>query len=446
MAKSEAWNERMCSDPCDIGSCKGNIEEAKFLDFSECNLEDFPEEVFEAAGLEKIIVATAPPTLRLARLMKNTDIVELNPKPVLGVSVEAESGGEDYLYVEAGDPYSLGYLTGEALSGKIALEKVGLALVNNIKRRGTDYDELAERYLDHIPEEYVAEMLGMADGAGRLVNFSDILLQNVILDIGYGQLTPEDPDSPGDEMGCTAIGLVKGGGSVDMGQNFDLNPAKKRLLSFVHHKLEGGPEVFSLRLGGAIGMPIGKNSHGVASTVNIVKTTEKGHFSAPASVRARMALDRAASAAEFIDIATRDISGRRVDHTASFNLMASDEKQVISIQVRPSKVERRVAERGGEPLVNTNRYLNAGWNEEVFAKGDYSLTRQERAEREARALLKGERGSVLEILKLEDPADGLPESEICRTTGSSRTLAFLTREAFGLGAPCKQDGAGTLPF
>jgi len=348
-----------------------------------------------------------------------------------------ESNGQQYLYVEADDYYSLGYLKGEYMASKIAY--INLASYLMLQYNGENYRTYANNYLSYIPDEYIEQMQGMADGAthgfGFPITFEDILVENCFLDLLYGQVYPLS--AGGTVMGCTAIGANNSDGTITMGQNFDLNPLAEHGLTYVHYKITGKAEVFCLHLG-ALKLPIAKNSNNVSTVANVIGSKLVGEFTVPSCIFTQYCLETATNATHaynlFASLAKRP---------AAYNLMVCDENELIAVQNLPHDYRLR----SGNPIVQSNRFVYSDWNEDYFLWGDYSTNRQYRAELEANNSFIDNyltNQELLTILGLKEEYNNLEDSEICRTSGRSNTLAFITRESFGIGTV--HDGVGELPI
>ena len=75
------------------------------------------------------------------------------------------SNGQSYLYVEADNYYDLGFLEGQNLAFQIAWMKLMITL--QAQELGLTYDTAiyyAFDYLANIPDKYLLEMQGIADG------------------------------------------------------------------------------------------------------------------------------------------------------------------------------------------------------------------------------------------------------------------------------------------
>jgi hypothetical protein len=123
--------------------------------------------------------------------------------------------------------------------------------------------------------------------------------------------------------------------------------------------------------------------------------------------------------------------------------MLCDNSSVAAVEVLPN-AHRFVT---GNPIVQTNRYLFDDWNSEYFLYGNYSLARQLSASYMFDTDYQQgpiTNNVILGILGFKGEWNNMADSEICRTNGSSQTIAFMTKQSFGIGNV--YDGVGQLPF
>lgn len=187
------------------------------------------------------------------------------------------SNGEPYLYVQADNYYTLGYLEGQNLAFQTAWMKFMILL--QAEQIGLPYKVAiyyALDYLDYFPEEYILEMQGIADAIdvvqipfmGQVyeitIDFLGVLAQNCFWDVYYGKIVPMlsgYPQPPLIVAGCTAIGSNTGKKAI-LGQTFDISLLMQPTASWVYIKIQG-KKVFSFRTGSMLAMG-GVNKHGVA--------------------------------------------------------------------------------------------------------------------------------------------------------------------------------------
>lgn len=370
-------------------------------------------------------------------------------RSVEGTAEWKVSDGQDYLEIQADDYYSLGYLEGKELASEIRTVWLAVHL-----QLDSEYKELYDDYYDKFTElpdyeDYVDEMQGIADGAsqanGLPITFKDIFMQNIFLDLRYGHIKV---DGYLGEMGCTAIASKNDNGTITLGQNFDLEPDFAPVLSWVSHKVGDNPRVFSLRFGGILSAPIMMNEYGVKCLVNMVETNKTSdEVAVPAAILSRYAIERATTKDELFNYMLRNGNGYH-KITSSFNLIMADNESFVGLQCLSGG---NIRNRTGNRIVQTNRFVeqNGDWNGQYFAKGNYSLSRQQHAEQLLQSKTSDENLSneeLIEILSEKTQLEGESQSEICRTNESySITLAFMTQNNFGIGNPC-DNPIGTLPI
>lgn len=371
-------------------------------------------------------------------------------KPIQGQAEWKKANTQEYLYIEAEDRYSLGYLEGKYLASNIVNFRTALIAIGIYM--GKSYFAMIEQalnYLEFIPEEYVEEMRAMADGAsvesGWPFQLEDILLQNVFLDLAYGHWYPESYIE-NSIMGCTAIGVKNLNGSVMIGQNFDFPNILAHdnflpSISFVHTKLTGYPEIFGMRLGGILSLPIAKTTNNIFMIVTVIESNIISNYTLPAVILARMALETQDNIEEAIDFVFN-----QHQITCSFSLIGTNGANMKGVQVHPLDYRMDC----NNIIVHTNRYTYNDWNEQYFADGDFSLTRQQYVQRLVEE--KYSTGSSLtheELIEiLGTTVDGIEGEYSAPCYDDSQyhdaTLAVFTTQSFGVGTV--HDGLGELPF
>lgn len=370
---------------------------------------------------------------------------------VHGFAQWRDSYKQRYLYIDADDYYSLGFLTGMHLWQEIKHYR-------SLTTRIFNYSEYLKHYLPFFPADYLKEMEGIMDGVNvnldhDPITMQEIVAQNVYVDVFFGKPHYIAPMTNVvmamvEPMGCTAVGGYDDDTHPIIGQNFDF-PGSVGIhgshpsLAFVHHKLNipGIPEIFGLRMGATIDFPTAVTSNGITSIMNVISSKDEGFYAMPIAPRARYALEHAESAQEFMK--WMNVSGH---FTCAYNLMASDGNEIIASQYRPTELRVRT----DDILVNTNRYVYPDWNRDYFARGNYSLTRQKNAERIMRTYHNEKHHitdeDVLATLGERNHSGGV-DSQICRkgkTINDPATLAFITTHHFGLGNVW--DGIGVVPI
>jgi Acyl-coenzyme A:6-aminopenicillanic acid acyl-transferase len=340
-----------------------------------------------------------------------------------------ESNGQPYLYVEAGDHYDLGVGQGKGMVKQIlASKKMSRFLPLLVKTTPRAFKATAREYLPLIPEKYQDELRGMADGAseasGKMVSFDDILVQALSLEVLYGRYNFNPANLPNLKklQACTCFAAVNQDGSVVMGQNYDAAASTVDSMCWVLHKLEGEPMVFSARLGGVPAMPVGKNEFGLAMVVNVIITNVTAPVMTPRFVRTREAFATCKTAQEAYKIMYVND-----EFPFSLNMLISDTQKVVGVQIMPGEVRSNYVK---DTLVQANKYDYVDW-QQYLRDPDYSLERYARAEDSLRRAYQNDSHVSNEML-----LDIMRDSPIiCRDDAkeSGLTVAFMTRESFGLG-------------
>ncbi|KAL2066054.1 hypothetical protein VTL71DRAFT_2125 [Oculimacula yallundae] len=161
-----------------------------------------------------------------------------------------------------GTPHTIGLQHGTAASVEIgrSLTFYSSLFLKTSKLDWSAVTQLALKYQPYLSEkwpQYVAEMQGVAEGAG--VRYEDILALNVRTEIAFGAFSD----------GCTALSWKGQGGSV-LGQNWDWNTEQLPNLICLKIEKEDGLAIQMITEAGIIGK-IGLNSHGVGCTLNALK-------------------------------------------------------------------------------------------------------------------------------------------------------------------------------
>jgi len=349
-----------------------------------------------------------------------------------------QSNTQEYLYVEADNHYDLGFGTGKGMCKNIlfmkaALDKRYVQIPTDIFDDRATPDELTERFVSFIPENYMEEIKGMYDGVKSEtiedISFNDILRQSVFINVLYQALS-RLPITFTFE-GCTDFGVVNPDGSVTHGQNYDSDANTAKANAFVHHKLKGAPEAFIYRTGADLGTACGINENGVCLTVSVVNSNFPAPIMIPRGVLIREAMKT--DNAKDMQQAMTDEKGQS---PFAYNLVFSDKKRVVATQSTP--LETRVFD-VKRILVQSNQYDYVDWFK-YMKNPYYSRKRQLYAEQLIESIYARHGGvsndDLLEILR--------DEPIICRKTPTSETTLFLTRESFGYGMP--KGKIGRIPF
>jgi hypothetical protein len=350
-------------------------------------------------------------------------------KKINGHAEWKNSNGQPYLSIDADDHYSLGYLTGyhlwrEILNAKIA---TGLYIKN-------EYLPLVSEYESFIPQEYIDEMRGIAEGvssrSGIIITYRDILLQNSFLDILYGHMNPDKLQdiSP---LACTSIASKNTDGSIVAGQNFDFITilGQDGLLSsiaFVEHHVKGKQSVFSLRLGGILALPMAKNSAGIYSFVNVLNSNIKTNVKIPEMIKFRIALEDASNLNDFHNIIFAE------NPNFILNLILTDGNSVITVQNNITSTRYN----SSSLIVQANRFEYEDWNLAHMINPSFSEGRLNNAKRLASNAIEEDKvlseDELIEILSNKEEFYG-EGSAVVQSGKEISTIAFMTLNYFGLG-------------
>lgn len=343
-------------------------------------------------------------------------------KKVVGFAIWKTTNGQRYLDVEADNSYDLGYLTGGKLATKIISLKITLMfLASSFDTSYLDLNKRAQKYIPFIPTDQIDEMKGMSAGSsnklGFPITFNDILIQNTFIDIFYGQILPKNPDL----LGCTTI-AAKNANGVEFGQNFDFLKIFKDSTSFVLHKQGNQPAIFSVRFGGVLDYPIGKNSNNVSIMSSVVATLLSSQPTIPISCRTRIAFENATSAESFKNIFFDELGA---NFSCGQTLTMMDNNIIYTSEINPNSYVLNQT----NSSVKSNTFSVPSW-QQYLVRPNYSKDRQSLAEAQFEEKYNDNNLSfkeLREILSLPGIIqDGSDSSNII-------TLAFFTSNGFGLG-------------
>ena len=253
------------------------------------------------------------------------------------------SNNQPYLYVTAEDYYTLGLLEGQHLVFQIAWMK--LMIILQAQELGLSYDHAlyyTADYLEHIPEEYLLEMQGIADAIETIsipfmgvmyeisIDFIDILAQNCFWDIYYGKIIPMltgYPQPPLIAGGCTAIGSHTDK-KTTLAQTIDLSFLMMPTGTWVYTKIDG-KKFFSFRIGSMLAMG-GVNKWGLSISVNLLEVFNFGCAGTPLSIIYRNILENA----KFLRQAKNIIISN--DFTLGWNYILRTQKHMMAIETIPN--------------------------------------------------------------------------------------------------------------
>ncbi|MFX1488585.1 MAG: C45 family autoproteolytic acyltransferase/hydrolase [Promethearchaeota archaeon] len=259
------------------------------------------------------------------------------------------SNGQPYLYVEADNYYDLGLLEGQNLAFQIAWMKLMINL--QAQELGLSYDTAlyyALAYLEKIPDKYIFEMQGIADGIdivnipfmGQVyeisIDFIDVLAQNCFWDIYYGTILPMltgYPQTPLIAGGCTAV-AARSYRKTIFAQTIDLSLLMKPTGSWVYTKINGN-KFFSFRVGSMLAMG-GVNKWGLSVSVNLLEVFNYGCSGIPLSIIYRSILENTKSIRQAKEIILSN------NFTLGWNYILRNKRNLLAIETIPNSysVER----------------------------------------------------------------------------------------------------------
>ncbi|MFX0025292.1 MAG: carcinine hydrolase/isopenicillin-N N-acyltransferase family protein [Candidatus Hermodarchaeota archaeon] len=344
---------------------------------------------------------------------------------------EWRGDNQRYLYIQASDYYTLGYLTGQYLTYQIiAFDNL---IDYFIDAYNLDFQLIlyfASQY--EIPEPYYTEMLGIAEATG--LSYYEILLQHVFLDVYYGILIPLQI-SQQNIGACTGFAVKNSRQNVVHGQTMDFGFVFFPTFAWVHHKVFGKNEVFSLRMG-ASSLAIGKNKR-VSCTQNLIQSWAFADFGVPTSLKSRIAFETCRTAKDFISVISSSL-------TCYFNYIVCDKKgNAIALETAPNIVTISHIERKGF-AVRTNTYVTEDLKP-FLLDPVYSIARQNKAEDLIiNAFNQGKKFTIKNGITIECYHD-YTDASILRYDNSENLLgmwtlasfatSFRTKGYFGIGTP-----------
>lgn len=286
----------------------------------------------------------------------------------IGENQWKSSNNQQYLEISASNYFELGKLEGQFLAEQIIYLDGLLEML--VVQNGLDMQEFLYycfAYEEFIPECYKQEMRGIADVLP--LPYEKILLQNVWLDIYYGQVIPAMA-LQSITMGCTAI-AVNHRFLDTIGQNLDFGSAFSPSISWIRYKVGESPVVFCMMLGSAK-IPTGKSEY-VLCTTNLVQTLWFGNIGMPYSICSRYAFETSTNAEDF--------RSKVICDTSSWNYIILNNplkaRRAIPIGIE-SLCGFEVYELGEDFIVRTNTYTSEDLKPYLIDP-EYSLDRQERA-------------------------------------------------------------------
>ncbi|MHA1820630.1 MAG: hypothetical protein ACTSU2_01690 [Promethearchaeota archaeon] len=415
-----------------------------------------------------------------------------------GVMEKRDINGQDYYYIESSTRFDLGYLEGQALHQQIFnLEKLIFLMALKYNSTYINLVSKAKEYLKFIPDDYIEEMQGMALGAtnklGFPISFNDILLQNTFLDIYYSYLlpriilfsnnqnppstasisTPQNTQYPYDSpFGCTTI-IIKNpdnaSSKILFGQDFDFNNIFLPTISFTYVNFTASSksfQVFGLRFGAMLSLPLGKNSNQVYSGVTVVPSKIFTTVSTPISVRSRNAFESAKNASDFVNTFLNTQVNKNISDSdmtppisAPVTITVSDAASFITLDISAEHIYIYNSEPKASAsqiytnlnnqqlnltfiynlsyAVRTNIYIEDAM-QDFMQNRTLSLDRQNYADNKVEELIMNFKNGSSGSLTMKDINTLLKDKNICQDSQGNMgvsTLAFITNEYFGTGNP-----------
>jgi len=213
------------------------------------------------------------------------------------------SNNQPYLYVEADNYYTLGFLEGQSLAFQIAWMKLMIML--QAQEIGLSYD---------LALYYTKDYLGYIPEAG----------------------------------GCTAMGSHTSKKTV-FGQTIDLTLLMMPTVSWVYTKINS-KKIFSFRMGSMLAMG-GINKWGLSISVNLIEVFNYGCSGIPLSVIYRSALENARFVKQAKDIIISN------DFTLGWNYIIRNRRTMVAIETIPNSYSLERIGRGSYTF-DTNIYEN----------------------------------------------------------------------------------------
>jgi isopenicillin-N N-acyltransferase-like protein len=270
-----------------------------------------------------IIIVTLPCNIQPAKAEPSNVIA------TYGSGYLEDVNGVLVLHVK-GSPYEMGYQNGFLL--KDSIQAYIQSRIQEMMDRGYSYEYLvncAQALASHIPQEYVEEMHGLADGAS--MSYTDVLLGQIEADIiFYG---------PG-WTGCSGF-AVFGNATMDghlyHGRSHDghLPPGEPVGLVTVYEP-ENGNAFVNVGWFGWIGVLTGMNKEGITLGNQASPSTDKTLDGMPLVFMERQVLQYSNNLTQAIDIINQ------TDRTVGWNIVLGDGKNlnacVVEISDNYSKV------------------------------------------------------------------------------------------------------------
>lgn len=249
----------------------------------------------------------------------------------------------------SGTPYQIGLTHGQQATVPISrtIAFYTWMFADSAKLSWPQVLALAKTFLPNLQSQwpaYLAEMQGIADGAG--VTLEDIVAINVRTEITFGLFSD----------GCTALSwkMMTGEGQEEgeeaswLAQNWDWNPQQQENLVQLTIEREGKPRVQMMTEAGLIGK-IGLNEAGVGVCLNAIKAKGMDPLKIPCHLGLRMVLD-SMSREEAVEVL------ERVGVASACHMLVADASGGVGLEwssVGVNKIEMN----GKGQVFHSNHYL-----------------------------------------------------------------------------------------
>ena len=274
--------------------------------------------------VKKIVSGTVLTLLLISIVTLPCNIVKAEPRNVIatyGSGYLEDVDGVLVLHVK-GSPYEMGYQNGYLL--KDSIQAHTQFRIQEMIDMDYSYEYLvncAQAMESHIPQEYIEEMQGLADGAS--MNYTDVLLGQTVPDIacyGTGWAC----------SGFAVFGNATMDGHLYHGRNLDYSHPYWPTGLITVYEPENGNVFVNVGIFGVIGVHTGMNKEGITLQQNLVSTDDITLDGMPSVFMHRKVLQYSNNLTETIDIICQ------TDRTTGWNILLGDGKNLNAIAVEVS--------------------------------------------------------------------------------------------------------------
>jgi predicted choloylglycine hydrolase len=222
-----------------------------------------------------------------------------------------------------GSPYEMGYQNGFLL--KDLVQAMIQARIQKMIDMGYSYEyqvNCSQAMESHIPQEFIEEMHGLADGA--VVNYTDVLLLHIHPDMQYYGTG---------WTGCSGF-AVFGNATIDNhlyhGRNEDIPLPSQPCGLVTVHKPENGNILVNVGHFGFIGLSAGMNKRGISIGLKLSSSSDKTLDGMPILLMLRQVLQYSNNLIEAINILNQ------TDRTTGWNVLLGDGSNLNACAVEMS--------------------------------------------------------------------------------------------------------------